>query len=394
MNRNNGKILRLISARLTGKSGAPNWLVIFLFFTFIGIMNFNRFYTNELAEGDAPNFYHYFINEMTGAYAVMALLPLLFYFFKKFPLLRDSWRTRLPLYLLATVAFGFCHTMLMFLSRKVIYALALQTDYDYGRLGLRFLMEYNHQFFTFWIIYGIVFLVGMMREHQRQKLKAVELEQQLTKARLQTLQMQLNPHFLFNTLNLISSTMYDDVAAADKMLANLSDMLRMTLKLENRDEHSLAKELELLHGYLDIMSARFADQLRIKLDIAAGTQDALVPAFILQPLVENSIRHSLETLHRVEIEITSRRADDDMILSVKDNGPGISAEAKQVFKNGVGLSNTAERLEKLYGNAHRFYWENITGGGLQIVAAFPFRLATGILDEATANGRHENSDRR
>ncbi len=393
MNRNKGKIFQLISAQLTGKSGAPNWLVILLFFTFIGIMNFNRFYTNELAEGEAPNFYHYFINEMTGAYAVMALLPLLFFFFKKFPLLRDNWRTRLPLYLLATVAFGFCHTMLMFLSRKAIYKLALQKDYDYGHLGLRFLMEYNHQFFTFWIIYGIVFLVGMMREHQRQKLKAVELEQQLTKARLQALQMQLNPHFLFNTLNMISATMYEDVEAADKMLANLSDMLRLSLNRENRDEHALAKELELLHYYLDIMKARFADKLSIKLDIAAETKDALVPAFILQPLVENSIRHSLETLHVVEIEIISRRINDDMILSVKDNGPGIVEDVEEILKNGIGLSNTAERLEKLYGNAHRFHWENIAGGGLQIVATFPLRLATEFLQEARANGWHENPDR-
>lgn len=133
MNRNNGKIFQLISARLAGKSGAPNWRVIFLFFTFIGIMNFNRFYTNELAEGDDPNCYHYFINEMTGAYVVMALLPLLFYFFRKFPLQRDNWRRHLPLYLLANVALGFCHTMLMFLRRKAIYALALQMQLNRKR---------------------------------------------------------------------------------------------------------------------------------------------------------------------------------------------------------------------------------------------------------------------
>lgn len=391
---NSDKLVKLLTPQKSGKPGLLNWLVIFLFSTFIGVMNFNRFYTNELAEGNDPNFYHYFINEMTGAYAVMALLPLLFYFFKKSPLPRENWRTRLPLYLLATIPFGFCHTMLMFLSRKAIYWLALQKDYDYGHLGLRLLMEYNHQFFTFWIIYGVVFLIGMVREHQRQRLKAVELEQQLTKARLQALQMQLNPHFLFNTLNLISSTMYEDVAAADKMLANLSDMLRMTLQRENRDEHTLAKELALLHCYLDIMKARFADRLRIKLDIAAETKGALVPAFILQPLVENSIRHSLETLHAVEIEIASRRAGDDMRLSVKDNGPGISAEAEQILQNGVGLSNTAERLEKLYGNAHRFHWENLTGGGLQIVLEFPFRQASEFLHGATTKGRHENSNRR
>jgi len=215
--------------RLANNSGVIKWLAIFLFSTLIGVMNFNRFYTNELAEGETPNFDHYLINELTGAYAVMALLPLLFCFFKKYPLKRSNLLTRLPLHLLASAAFGFCHTMLMFFSRKIIYSVALNENYDYGHIGYRLVMEYNHQFFTYWIIYGITFFVNMLREQQRQKLKTAQLEQQLSAARLQALQMQLNPHFLFNTLNMISATMYDDVKVADKMMASLSDLLRKTL---------------------------------------------------------------------------------------------------------------------------------------------------------------------
>jgi len=195
------------------------WLVIFLFSTLIGVMNFNRFYTNELAEGGAPNFYHYLINEMTGAYAVFVLLPVLFYGFKKFPRRRHNLWTRLPLHLLGSMAFGSSHTLLMFFSRKIIYAFGLHESYDYGHLGYRLLMEYNHQFITYWIIYGAAYFINLFQENQKQKLKTAQLERQLTEARLQALQMQLNPHFLFNTLNMISSTMYDDVNAADKMIS-------------------------------------------------------------------------------------------------------------------------------------------------------------------------------
>src|SRR5574341_1514845 len=182
MNAKSNTVWMPLSRRLAAHYGAVKWLAIFLFTTLIGVMNFNRFYTNELAEGGTPNFHHYFINEMTGAYAVLALLPLLFYFFKKLPLQRGNWLARLPAHLLANTIFGLCHTMLMFFSRKLIYALALQESYDYGHIGYRLVMEYNHQFFTYWLIYGITFFVNMVREHQRQKLKAAELEQQLTAA--------------------------------------------------------------------------------------------------------------------------------------------------------------------------------------------------------------------
>ncbi len=296
MNAKSNPVWMRLSRRLAAHYGAVKWLAIFLFTTLIGVMNFNRFYTNELAEGGTPNFHHYFINEMTGAYAALALLPLLFYFFKKLPLQRGNWLARLPAHLLANTIFGLCHTMLMFFSRKLIYALALQESYDYGHIGYRLVMEYNHQFFTYWLIYGITFFVNMVREHQRQKLKAAELEQQLTAARLQALQMQLNPHFLFNTLNVISSTMYDDVKTADKMMANLSDLLRQTLNGANWQEHRLKNELELVNLYVKIMKARFQDKLLVEMNIDNSTLDALVPGFILQPLVENSIKYSMENL--------------------------------------------------------------------------------------------------
>jgi two-component system LytT family sensor kinase len=359
------------SAWFAGRDAVVKWLVIFLFFTLIGVMNFNRFYTNELAEGGTPSFHHYFINEMTGAYAVLLLLPFLLPFVRKFPLQRSNWLRRLPAHMLASVIFGASHTMLMFLSRKLLYALLLQKNYDYGHLGYRLVMEYQHQFFTYWVIYGIAFFVNMRREHQQQKLKTAQLEQQLAAARLQALQMQLNPHFLFNTLNLISSTMYDDVNAADKMMASLSDLLRKTLNVSNRQQHSLRNEMELVNLYIEMMQARFQNQLAVTMSIEHTTLEALVPSFILQPLVENSIKHAMTNAQTAEIEIRSRQENARLLLSVKDNGPGIQKETSQ---NGVGLSNTAERLEKLYGADHRFHLMNNQTSGLTVMIDIPFHV--------------------
>jgi len=367
---NNKTWPRLLLA-FAGGNRAVQWIVIFLFSTLIGVMNFNRFYTNELAEGGAPNFYHYFINEMTGAYAVFVLLPALFYFFKKFPLQRRNLLTRLPLHLLGSLAFGFSHTMLMFLSRKLLYSTFLREDYDYGHLGYRLLMEYNHQFFTYWLVYGVAYFVNLFRENQKQKLKTAQLERQLTEARLQALQMQLNPHFLFNTLNMISSTMYDDVNAADKMMASLSDLLRKTLQVSNQQEHSLRNEMELIDLYIEMMQARFQNQLRVKMEIARETLDDLVPSFILQPLVENSIKHAMENVQTAEIEISSQQNNGRLILSVKDNGRGLAAGTPRLSPNGVGLANTSERLEKLYGAAHRLDLRNRQEGGLEVTMEIP-----------------------
>jgi len=263
----------------------------------------------------------------------------------------------------------------MFLSRKLLYAIFLQENYDYGHLGYRLLMEYNHQFFTYWLIYGVDYFAGLFRENQKQKLKTVQLERQLTEARLQALQMQLNPHFLFNTLNMISSTMYDDVNAADKMMASLSDLLRKTLHVAQRQEHPLRDEMELLHLYIAIMQARFQKQLRVKMEIAPETLDDPVPSFILQPLLENSIKHTMENVQIAEIEISSQRKDGYLILAVKDNGRGIATEARRLSQNGVGLANTSERLEKLYGAAHRLDLRNREEGGLEVTIEIPLRGA-------------------
>jgi two-component system LytT family sensor kinase len=359
--------------RFFNKKRLMPWLILFLFLTVMALLNFTRFVTSRLAEGEPPYYKYFFIMETTGVYSILIVLPFAIWVIKKFPITRKNLFTHIPLHLFASMVYGVSHTMLMFSIRTFIFWIAGWGAYDYGRFVYKIPMEYTHQFFSYSMIYGIVMFMKYVRENQEQKLRAAKLEQQLTKARLQALQMQLHPHFLFNTLNMISSTMYDDVKAADKMIANLSDLLRITLDSRGAEEHTLEKELEIVHLYIEIMKARFQDKLTVKTDIENATQEALVPGFILQPLVENSIKHCMKKLKTAEISIASRMENGKLKLIIQDNGPGISGEMTQIFKNGVGLSNTVERLEQLYGNNHHFQLQNRGEGGLQVVMELPFK---------------------
>ena len=359
--------------RFFNKRRLIKWAVVFIFLTLFALMNFSIIMTENMAYGKIIPFQYPLINEMTGSYTILLLLPLMLWFFKKFPIRRRNLFSHIPLYLLVSMAFGVCHTLLMSLSRNIIYPLAGLKAYNPGSMVYRILMEYHKQLFTFWFIFAVFTLVRYVRKNQERQLRTAQLEEQLTKARLQALQVQLNPHFLFNTLNMISSTMYEDVKAADKMITYLSDLLRITLSRANRQEYALNEELELLHLYIEIMNARFQDRLTIHMNIDPKTRQALVPAFILQPLVENSIKHGMESLESTEITITSRKKDNRVILLVADNGPGIHGRPDKAINNGFGLANIVERLEKLYGNHHQFQLENLAEGGLQVTVDIPYR---------------------
>ena len=352
-------------------------LLLFLFLTVMALLNFTRFVTSRLAEEEPPHYKYFFIMETTGIYSILIVLPFALWMIKKFPITRKNLLTHIPLHLVASMIYGVSHTMFMFSIRTFIFWFAGWGTYEYGRFIYKIPMEYTHQFFSYSMIYGIVMFVKYVREGQQQKVRASQLEQQLTKARLQALQMQLHPHFLFNTLNMISSTMYDDVKAADKMIANLSDLLRITLDSKGSDEHTLEKELELINLYIEIMKARLQDKLIVKTEIEHETQDALVPGFILQPLVENSIKFSLNSMKTAQITIVTQKEHGKLKLIIADNGPGVPENTAQIFNNGVGLSNTAERLEKLYGDKHSLQIHNISRGGSQVVIEIPFRLASG-----------------
>jgi two-component system LytT family sensor kinase len=204
--------------------------------------------------------------------------------------------------------------------------------------------------------------------------KAAELEAKLAKAHLQALQMQLHPHFLFNTLNAIYVLVREDAEAACRMLETLSSLLRITLKKSNQTLVPLGEELEFLKLYMSIEQTRFNDRLKIEFEIAPLIQGALVPNFILQPLVENAILHGVtQTPGEGQLKVSAHRQNRQLILQVQDNGPGLRPPAE--FNNGcgIGLANTRERLRQLFGQEQKLELTNLPQGGLCATVSFPFQ---------------------
>ena len=241
----------------------------------------------------------------------------------------------------------------------------------------------NHFHFD-WLVYaGIVsawHAVDSYRRFRDREVQAVALEARLAQSQLQMLKTQLQPHFLFNTLHSISALNHEDPKEANKMLARLSSLLRLTLEQESASEVSLSKELEFLKHYLEIEQVRLGERLRVEMEIAPDTLEARVPNLLLQPIVENSIRHAIAPFSRPgRLRISSRSTGKHLVLEVEDTGPGI---ATADVDWGVGLTNTRERLRALYGDKCQLTFTNGEGSGLTVAITLPFRTADAHVERA------------
>jgi two-component sensor histidine kinase len=226
----------------------------------------------------------------------------------------------------------------------------------------------------YWVIVAVSFAFDYYRKFRERELRAAELEKSLVQAKLKALQMQLNPHFLFNSLHSISALMHLDVEAADRMMVRLSDLLRAALETSDAQEVTLRAELKFLQSYLEIEQIRFGSRLTVKMEVAPETLDARVPNLILQPLLENAIRHGIEPHAKPgRIELRAQCVNSQLTLDVSDNGGGV--KDTHAVSEGVGLSNTRARLRTLYGEAHRFELGNRPEGGLRVRLTIPFRRA-------------------
>ena len=318
-------------------------------------------------------------------WAWAALVPIVLFLAARFPFERDRWMRSLPVHLAAVLVLTFAHVVM---SEGVRYGL----DQAGGGVWMKgmgwwqhvsrtYFLSFDWEMMTYWAIVGFWHAQAYYGVAQDRALKASRLETRLAEAQLQALQRQLHPHFLFNTLNAISALMHRDVEAADQMLARLSDLLRIALDQRGAQEVALKDEVEFLQKYLEIEQARFGDRLEVRYDIQPETLDAQVPNLILQPLVENSVRHAVAVRSEAGlIEIGSRQVGTNLELTVRDNGPGLTRAPGTPAGKGVGLANTRSRLECLYGPAQQLLMEEAPGGGLLVTVMLPFRDET-LVDE-------------
>jgi two-component system LytT family sensor kinase len=237
------------------------------------------------------------------------------------------------------------------------------------------LQRFHTSLLTYVVILGVGYGIEFYRQHRERELQASQLQAQLAQAQLQALKMQLHPHFLFNTLNGISMLVRKGgQKEAVKMLAGLSDLLRLALENAGTQVVTLKQELNFLERYLELQRIRFRDRLTVKLVVAPDTLSAEVPNLILQPIVENAIRHGIDKHPGAGlVEIRARREDDCLRMEVRDDGPGFSASARTDGSEGVGLTNTRQRLKRLYGDKHRFEIGDAAEGGARAILEIPYR---------------------
>jgi len=242
-----------------------------------------------------------------------------------------------------------------------------------------------------WLLMTYLFLVGLAHalayrgESESRALDKARLETRLVEAQLQALQRQLHPHFLFNTLNTISGLMRTNINAADQMIDRLGDLLRMTLHTSGTQEVALKRELDVLRKYLEIEQTRFDSRLRVTMIIDPETLDAQLPNLLLQPLVENAVRHGIAPYLRPGwIAIHATREDASLKIEISDSGAGLPPDRLMALNRGVGLDNTRARLAHLYPSAHEFSFSNLDDG-FCVRVKIPFRVETPIaLPEAGA----------
>jgi two-component system, LytTR family, sensor kinase len=224
-----------------------------------------------------------------------------------------------------------------------------------------------------YVIRNLIQLQEQERETARLALEKSQLESSLRAAELQALRMRLNPHFLFNTLQNISTLVQHEPKTASQMLARLGDILRIALGRELQSEVTLHDEIALTRAYLDIEKMRFRDKLSLQIDVAAEAEQALVPSLLLQPIVENAIKHGLRgTPHGGEIAIRCSKENDRLVLKVRDNGVGFEEAAR--LEVGIGLGSTQQRLERMYPGQFEFVLRNRGGRGTEVQVSFPFQV--------------------
>ena len=229
---------------------------------------------------------------------------------------------------------------------------------------------YFHQGLTiYWTTLVVAHALYYYRGVRLGEAQTARLTVQLAQAQLQALKMQIHPHFLFNTLNSIAALLHKDVEAADRMIARLGDFLRLTLQSSDAQTVDFEQELEFLKCYLDIEHIRFQDRLTVELDIDPEALTAMVPNLILQPIVENAVRHGVaRQTHPGHITIRARREGERLIMSVEDNGPGMKVKSNG---SGIGISNTRARLEQFYGRDFSFEISSSAERGATVTIDLP-----------------------
>ena len=344
--------------------------------TFLALLFTPQTYIAGLRSPTPPTWGQALLASLTLFYAWAALTPLVLWLGKRFPFERHTLRN-FVIHLLLCGPVALLHIWLFQNVALVMRALS-SSNLPQPPLWARLVGLGATNIMVYWAIVAVSQAINYFRKYQ-------EREFRLSQAELQALRTQLHPHFLFNTLNAIAELVHSDPVLADRSILRLSELLRFSLATEKAHEVTLKEEIEFLEKYVEIHKTLMRDRLNVRISVDPETLDAAVPNMILQPLVENAIKHGISP--RPEggnIEVHARRLDGKLFVEITDDGVGMP-ELEAEVQGGLGLINTRERLKHLYNNSHTFNVSSFPGRGVTIRISVPFR-------EAGTNSNDTNAD--
>ena len=369
-------------AGMEGEDNARRlWLVslglVFGFWTFFSFFNANQIYFGMRGEGMRHSWWRIVYWQFLVWNIWTCWTPLVMWAGRRLPIDRSSWARSLLVHLPLSLSLSALHlalcTLLTILIEPFDTWSSKATFLEQYLTTLRFWMPV--EFIIYWATLGLSHTLSYYEKYRERERRAGQLEAQLVQAELKSLRMQLHPHFLFNTLNAIVGLVRDQKnKQAVNMIAGLSNLLRHSLESAGKQEIPLKEELDFLELYLDIQQMRFPDRLKVQMEIAPEALGVYVPNLILQPLVENAVRHGIaERVTSSLLKVSARRENGSLLIKVYDDGPGLKAGWQMKENGGIGLANTRERLQQLYGQEHHFDIRNHKDGGVEATLLIPVR---------------------
>lgn len=364
-----------------GRSWWLKWVSILGVWALLGVIYAGPIYLEVRSEGMDHAASRVFTWGILTWCAWAPLTPLMLWLARRYPLVGAAWKRYLLVHLPAFLLLSAAHS-----AAATIITLTVKPFDNMGDSPMsfwpRFLSRMQGAFGSDLLVYGVVIGVGYAfnyyRKYREREMLATQLEAQLAQAQLDSLRAQLHPHFLFNTLNGIVGLVRDNKnEAAVTMLVGLSDLLRHALEHSNQQEVELKEEINFLRLYLNIQQMRFSDRLQVQFEVDPNTSSAMVPSLILQPLVENALRHGIgRSVASGLVGVSSQVEGDSLKLRVFDNGEGLPLNWQLKSSSGIGLANTAARLQQLYGDSHRLDISNRPQGGVEVIVVLPLRTVS------------------
>jgi sensor histidine kinase YesM len=354
------------------------WLIIFGVWTAVGLFMTSQDYLRQARSNHPVDVLKLlFLMELPFAYLWALLTPMLLRLARRFRIERGRLLRHSLIHILASILLSVSTMVGISTVSNYLFVEPAERQFTLTKLLYSIYNYFDYYILIYWLILMISHAFDYYSRYQQGELRASQLQAQLARAELQALKMQLHPHFLFNTLHSISALQLKDIAAANRMIARLGDFLRLTLDNSGAQEVSLQKELDFLKCYLEIERIRFQDRLTVNMEVEPQTLDARVPNLILQPIVENAIKHGISPRAAPgRIDIRAKRENGLLRLQIEDNGRGINSNGKgvHIIKEGLGIANTRARLEQLYGASYRFDLHNAGAGGFIVTMEIPLKV--------------------